>query len=96
MTFSRYYELKPTNGYKSFHGKAMVMVLENGSKMLISEKKHIMEETKNGELFFLYDIDMVTRTISNHIKSFCGLSKKEVALLPTKCYLDALQLNSFI
>lgn len=74
----REYELIPTNGRKSFYGKARVVV-ENGTETLISYSTPIMRRV-NGEYERLWD--GWTTTTGTHIKSFSGMNKAEFCELP--------------
>lgn len=76
------YELTPTNGQKSFYGKAIVKIEENGTETLFSYNTPIIKREKDGELIKLYD--GWTQTTGKHIKAFCGLSKKEYMSLEVK------------
>ena len=69
------YELIPTNGRKSFYGKAKVVIEDAGTETLYSYNTPIIKKYKNGKLEKLYNGWTVTTGI--HIKSFCGLSKKD-------------------
>lgn len=69
------YELKPTDGRKSFYGKAVVMVEDNGTETLFSYGTPILKRLVSGELVKLWD--GWTATTGRHIKAFCGLSKAE-------------------
>lgn len=69
------YDLQPQNGKKSFYGKAKVEALEDGTKILESYGTKIMMIFPNGSMYRLWN-DW-TNTTGNHIKSFCGLNKKE-------------------
>lgn len=44
------YELKPTNGRKSFYGKAVVKVADDGTETLYSYGTAIIKRTPAGEL----------------------------------------------
>ena len=70
------YELVPTNGRKSFYGKAKVRVLKDGSEILRSYDTDIIERTPNGLLYLLCNESKLSMTTCMHIKSFCGLNKK--------------------
>ena len=70
-----YMELKPTDGRKSFYGKASVEILENGTKILTSYETKIMMIFPNGSMYRLWD--GWTQTTGRHIKAFCGLNKSE-------------------
>lgn len=69
------YELKPTDGRKSFYGKAVVVVEDNGTETLFSYGTPILKRLVSGELVKLWD--GWTATTGRHIKAFCGLSKAE-------------------
>ena len=71
----RKYELKPTDGRKSFYGKAVVMVEDNGTETLYSYNTPIIKRLVSGELVKIWD--GWTATTGRHIKAFCGLSKAE-------------------
>ncbi len=74
------FELKPDNGRKSFYGKAIVQIEDDGTRTLFSYGTEIMKRTPDGELLRTYD--EWTTTTGTHIKSFCGLTKKEYFKLP--------------
>lgn len=67
------YELKPTNGRKSFYGKAVVVVEDNGTETLYSYGTPIVKRLVSGELVKMWD--GWTATTGRHIKAFCGLNK---------------------
>lgn len=67
------YELIPTNGRKSFYGKAIVEVAPDGSETLYSYNTPIIKKTAAGELVKLWD--GWTATTGTHIQAFCGLNK---------------------
>lgn len=74
-------ELYPTNGRKSFYGKALVETKSNGNEVLLSYGTPIIERTAKGELIPLVDVQDVDSVMSNttctHLKSFCGLNKAD-------------------
>ena len=70
------HELIPTNGRKSFYGKAKVKVLKDGREILQSYDTDIMERTLNGRLYLLCEESKLSMTTCTHIKSFCGINKK--------------------
>jgi hypothetical protein len=70
------YELTPTNSQKSFYGKAIVIIDDEGTETLISYDTPIIERTADGKLNRLWFGDW-TATTGRHIKSFCGLNKKQ-------------------
>ena len=67
------YELKPTDGRKSFYGKAVVMVEDNGTETLFSYGTPILKRLVSGELVKMWD--GWTATTGRHIQAFCGLNK---------------------
>jgi len=69
------YELTPTDGRKSFYGKATVQLDDNGTETLYSYNTAIIKRLASGELVKLWN--GWTATTGRHIKAFCGLSKKE-------------------
>lgn len=72
---TKFYALKPTDSHKSFYGKAIVQVHEDGSETLISYGTEIITRTPDGTLIPLYN-DW-TATTGRHVKAFCGLNKAE-------------------
>lgn len=74
------YELTPKNGRKSFYGKAFVEVDDYGVKTLFSYLTPIIKRFPNGILERLYD-EEPSLTTTTHIKSFCGLTKREFMAL---------------
>lgn len=69
----RKYELIPTDGRKSFYGKAVVVVEDNGTETLYSYGTPIVKRLVSGELVKMWD--GWTATTGRHIKAFCGLNK---------------------
>lgn len=69
----RKYELIPTDGRKSFYGKAVVIVEDNGTETLYSYDTPIIKRLVSGELVKLWD--GWTATTGRHIQAFCGLNK---------------------
>lgn len=69
------YELKPTTSQKSFYGKAIVQVDDNGNETLYSYNTPIIKKYVDGTYKKLWD--GWTATTGKHIRSFCGLSKAE-------------------
>ena len=69
------YELRPTDGRKSFYGKAVVTIDEDGTETLSSYNTPIIKRTVSGELVKLWD--GWTATTGRHIKAFCGLNKAQ-------------------
>lgn len=69
------YELIPTDGRKSFYGKAVVEVANDGTETLYSYNTPIIKRLVDGSLVKLWSGWSVTP--GRHIKAFCGLSKAE-------------------
>ena len=69
----RKYELIPNDGRKSFYGKAVVEVADDGSETLYSYGTPIIKKTAAGELVKLWD--GWSATTERHVKAFCGLNK---------------------
>ena len=67
------YELIPTDGRKSFYGKAVVMIEDNGTETLYSYGTPIVKRLASGELVKLWG--GWTATTGRHIQAFCGLNK---------------------
>ena len=74
------HELMPTNGRKSFYGKAIIEVDDYGVETLLSYQTPIIKRFPNGTLKRLYD-EEPSLTTATHIKSFCGLTKREFMAL---------------
>lgn len=74
------YELTPTNNQASFCGKAKVVIDDDGTETLYSYDTPIIRRTAGGELKRLW-FDGWTATTGRHIKSFCGLNKKQFMAL---------------
>ena len=75
----RMYELIPTNGRKSFYGKAQILVDETG-ETLFSYSAPILHIDKSGKMTRLWD--GWSATTGTHIKSFCGLNKAQFEKIP--------------
>lgn len=69
----RKYKLIPTDERKSFYGKAVVVVEDNGTETLYSYGTPIVKRLVSGELVKMWD--GWTATTGRHIKAFCGLNK---------------------
>lgn len=67
------YDLRPTDGRKSFYGKAVVMIADDGSETLYSYNTPIIKRTASGELVKLWD--GWSSTTGRHINAFCGMNK---------------------
>ena len=74
------YELMPTNGRKSFYGKAKIKVFADGSEVLQSYTTDVIKKTAKGDFIRLWG--GWSATTGTHIKSYCGMSKKEFIALP--------------
>lgn len=74
------YELMTTNGRKSFYGKAIIKQFADGSEVLQSYQTDVLKKTAEGVFIRLWDGWSATTCI--HIKSYCGMSKKEFMALP--------------
>lgn len=71
------YNLIPTNGRKSFYGKALVLVYNDGSKVLKSYDTEIIKVCQDGTLIPFAKVSSISKTTSTHLKSFCGLNKAD-------------------
>jgi hypothetical protein len=69
------YELIPIDGRKSFYGKAVVIVEDNGTETLYSYGTPVIKRLVSGELVKLWS--GWSATTGRHIQAFCGLSKAE-------------------
>ena len=78
---AKMYELSPSDGRKSFYGKAKVMIEDDGSETLYSYGTPIIRRKPNGDLDPLWD--GYSATTGRHIASFAGLNKKQ--------YMDLLK-----
>ena len=70
----RKYELLPTDGRKSFYGKAIVVV-DGNTEILYSYGTKIASKDKNGQIKRLWG--GWSQTTGRHIKAFCGLCKAD-------------------
>ena len=64
----RKYELIPADGRKSFYGKAVVIVEDNGENVLQSYNTEVCKVTNNGEFVRLWG--GYSATTMRHINSF--------------------------
>ena len=69
----RKYELIPKDGRKSFYGKAVVEMADDGSETLYSYGTPIVKKTADGDLVKLWN--GWSATTGRHINAFCGLNK---------------------
>lgn len=76
------FELMPNNDRKSFYGKAIVIVCDDGTQILRSYNTEVIKRDAAGNLFRLWD--GWSATTSRHIASFCGLNKSGYFALPCK------------
>ena len=74
------YELIPNAGRKSFYGKAVVIIGDDGSETLYSYNTAIIKRTAAGELVRMWD--GWSATTGRHIAAFCGMGKAEFVRLP--------------
>lgn len=77
------YELHPANGRKSFYGKAVVKVDDDGTETLLSYDTPIIKK-KGDKLIPLYTGKKYGMTTATHVKSFCGISKEQYRKLLTE------------
>ena len=74
------YDLKPTDGRKSFYGKANVLIDNDGTETLYSYNTSIIKRTLSGEFTRLWD--GWSATTGRHVAAFCGLNKAGFIRLP--------------
>ena len=73
------FELMPNDGRKSFYGKAVVEIDNEGSETLYSYGTRIITKRTNGEMVKHWD--GWSATTGRHIKAFCGLNKAQYTAL---------------
>ena len=73
------YDLAPTDGHKSFYGKARVKVDDDGSETLISYNTPVLKRLPSGTLVRLWG--GWSATTGRHIRAFAGLYKAEFMAL---------------
>ena len=71
----RIYELTPITAQKSFYGKAIVVVDDDGSQTLFSYDTPIIKRLGSRRLVKLWN--GWSYTTGKHIRAFCGLNKAE-------------------
>lgn len=71
----RIYELMPVGSVKSFYGKAIVVVDDDGNETLKSYQTDVIRRDAGGSLHRLWD--GWSATTGRHIFAFCGYHKKE-------------------
>ena len=76
----RRYKLIPTDGRKSFYGKAVVVEDNNANETLYSYGTPIIKRDNTGKLERLYG--GWSATTGRHVKAFCGLNKAGFFALP--------------
>lgn len=74
------YDLIPTDGRKSFYGKAKVFIEDDGTETLYSYNTPIIKRTAAGELVRMWN--GWSATTGRHIIAFCGIHKAEYIKLP--------------
>lgn len=74
------YELMPPNGRASFYGKAKIKQFADGSEVLQSYETDVLRKTAEGVYLRLWG--GWSATTGTHIKSYCGMTKKEFMSLP--------------
>ena len=79
---NKVYELTPTDGRRSFYGKAKVMIEPDGTDTLFSYDTPIIERSPSGDLTRLWS--GWSATTGRHIYAFCGLRKAEYEKLPIR------------
>lgn len=72
-------KLMPIDGRKSFHGKAKIVIYDDGTEVLYSYDTPIISKSKNGEFKKLWN--SWSLTTGRHIKAFCGLNKGQYQML---------------
>lgn len=77
------YELTPSNGQKSFYGKAYVEVSDIGEETLYSYGTPIISRREiDGKYEYERIYDDWTQTTGRHITAFCGMNKAEFLSTP--------------
>lgn len=73
-------ELMPQNGRKSFYGKALIDhkkdINGNSYDVLLSYGSEIIRKYKDGYMA-IAEPSLISQTTAAHLKSFCGMNKKE-------------------
>ena len=73
---TKVYQLNPVDCRKSFYGKALVKVYDDGTQVLQSYDTDVMKRTPDGTLVRLW-WDW-SATTGRHIYAFCGLRKADL------------------
>lgn len=76
------YELCPTDGRRSFYGKAKVFRHTDGAATLRSYDTNVMRRDADGSLHRLWS--GWSATTGRHVKAFCGLDKKAWDKMPVE------------
>ena len=80
---NKYYPI-PSDGRKSFYEKAKVKLYTDGTSILYSYDTKIIYKDENGQYWRLWD--GWSATTGRHIKSFCGMNKKQYESLPLRYF----------
>ena len=75
MKAVRSYEVRPTNGQKSFYGRAVVTLYEDGSEVLKSYNTNVLMHDGAGKWYRLWSGFSVTT--GKHIKAWCNITPQE-------------------
>lgn len=85
------YELAPTDGRKSFYGKAVVTVYSDGTEILKSYETNVIRRDADGTLHRLCGsmngwngAVAITATTMRHIRAFCGISREQWLKMPVE------------
>lgn len=78
----RTYNLIPNDSHKSFYGKAVVTVYDDGTEVLRSYATDVMRRNADGTLARLWG--GWSATTGRHVRAFCGLNKAEWDKLPVE------------
>ena len=71
----RSYDLVPRDGRKSFYGKAVVSVYDDGTEILRSYATDVIARDPDGSLRRLWS--GWSATTGRHIAAFCGIAKRD-------------------
>ena len=82
------YELSPTNGQKSFYGKAICVYDEHSDVLSLVSYNTLILKIDNNQNKIKRCWDSWSTPTGKHIKSFCNLSKKEFFELPYDVWVD--------
>lgn len=76
------YELQPIDSHKSFYKKAVVIVMNDDTRLLKSYDTIVCSMDSNGNITRYWND--YSATTGRHIAAFCGLNKAEYAALPVE------------